>query len=217
MKNIPVFTAVNGIASLILQEIPHSGKAYILIRSVWTTVQALLEECSVFCRMAGAEEIFASWNTEELPGTHAYDLTAMSCVKAQLPAPLQPVELVALTPENSRDYLDIYNSCFRQVPGAATYSQRDLKRLYDRDAAWLARKNGRFAAVAEISMEGLEGIAVLPEFRGLGFDLAAQVLQMVPSLTVRLKVASANDRAIRLYERLGFVPDGIVSRWFRLP
>ena len=28
MKNIPIFTAVNGTASLILQEIPISGKAF---------------------------------------------------------------------------------------------------------------------------------------------------------------------------------------------
>ena len=42
MKNIPIFTAVNGTASLILQEIPISGKAYVILRSVWTTAEALL-------------------------------------------------------------------------------------------------------------------------------------------------------------------------------
>ena len=216
MKNIPVFTAVHGAASLILQEIPYSGKAYILIRSVWTTVQALLEECRSFCRMAGAETIFASWDLQTLPGEHAYDLIAMTCIKAQLPAPRQPVELTELTPENGQDYLRIYNSCFRDVPGAATYGQRDLKRLYHQDTAWLAHVDGAFAAVAEISQTGLESIAVLPEYRGLGFDLAAQVLQMVPALTVRLKVASTNTRAIHLYQKLGFTETETVSRWFRL-
>ena len=133
-----------------------------------------------------------------------------------MPDPVRPVELVPLTRENSRDYLRIYNRCFETVPGAATYGQRDLDRLYDQDLAWLARRDGQFAAVAEISGEGLESIAVLPEFRGLGFDLAAAVLQMVPSLTVRLKVASTNDRAKRLYQRLGFVEAETVSRWWRV-
>lgn len=216
MKNIPVFTAVNGTASLILQEIPFSGKAYILIRSVWTTASALLEECCQFCRMAGAEQIFASWGTEDLPGTHSYDLIAMTCEKAALPAPRRLVTLEPLTPENGGDYLAVYNRCFREVPGAATYGQRDLKRLYDTDCAFLVRQDGSAAAVAEICEEGLEGIAVLPQFRGLGFDLAATVLQMVPSVTVRLKVASTNSRAIALYERLGFVRETIVSRWWKI-
>lgn len=216
MKNIPVFTGTHGTASLIFQEIPISGKAYVLIRSVWTTLPGLLEECSQFCRAVGAEQIFASYGTEELPGTHAYDLIAMTCAKAALPLPAAEVELEPLTPENGEAYLQIYNRCFAAVSGAATYGQKDLRRLYDRDLAWLVRKNGTYAAVAEISEEGLEGIAVLPEFAGLGYDLAAAVLQMVPRSTVSLKVASDNPRARRLYDRLGFRESGIVSRWWKI-
>lgn len=216
MKNIPVFTAAAGVATLILAEIPHKQIAYILIRSVWTDAAALLEECSRFCRMAGAETVYASWEDRTLPGEPAYDMLSMTCRKADLPAPAAPVELVALTPENGPDYLSIYQQCFRSVPGAATYTHRDLARLYDTDMAWLARKDGCFAAIAEISREGLEGIGVLPEFRGLGFDLAAAVLRMVPSLTVSLKVASTNAPALRLYGRLGFTAGPVISRWFRV-
>lgn len=215
MKNIPVFTAVNGIASLILQEIPHSGKAYILIRSVWTGAAALLEECRGFLRAAGAEEVYASWGVEDLPGEHAYDLIAMTCRKADLPGPQRDLDLEPLTRENGEAYLRIYNRCFQTVSGAATYGPRDLERLYGEDKAWLVKENGIYAAVAEISEEGLEGIAVLPEFRGLGYHLALAVLPMVPSLTLNLKVAGNNSRAIALYERLGFTPTHTVSRWFR--
>lgn len=216
MKNIPVFTAANGTASLILQEIPISGKAYVLVRSVWTSAAALLEECVSFCRIAGAETVFAAWGTEDLPGEHAYDLIAMTCEKRALPQPRQPLQPVPLTPDNGGDYLAVYNRCFRTVSGAATYGQKDLKRLYDQDKAWLVYRDGICAAVAEISEEGLEAIAVLPEFAGLGFDLAATVLQMVPSTTVSLKVASDNPRAGRLYDRLGFRKQGLVSRWWKI-
>ena len=216
MKNIPVFTATNGTASLIFQEIAVSGKAYVLIRAVWTTAAALLEECVQFCRAVGAETIYASWGVEELPGEHAYDLIAMSCPKAALPQPRQPLTPEPLTPDNGEDYLAVYNRCFRAVSGAATYGQKDLKRLYDQDTAWLVYRDGVCAAVAEISEEGLEGIAVLPEYAGLGFDLAATVLQMVPRTTVSLKVASDNPRARRLYDRLGFRETGLVSRWWKI-
>ena len=216
MKNIPVFTATNGTASLIFQEIAVSGKAYVLIRAVWTTAAALLEECVQFCRAVGAETVYASWGVEELPGEHAYDLIAMSCPKAALPQPRQPLMPESLTPDNGEDYLAVYNRCFRAVSGAATYGQKDLKRLYDQDTAWLVYRDGVCAAVAEISEEGLEGIAVLPEYAGLGFDLAATVLQMVPRTTVSLKVASDNPRARRLYDRLGFRETGLVSRWWKI-
>ena len=56
MKNIPMFTSAYGIATLILREIPWSGSAYVLVRSVWNDqTAALLEECRGFCRAVGAK------------------------------------------------------------------------------------------------------------------------------------------------------------------
>ena len=87
MKDIPVFTAENGLATLILSEIAHSGRAYVLIRAVWTEPGALLEECRGFCRACGAEEIYSSWGVKELPGKPAWELLGMECDKAELPQP----------------------------------------------------------------------------------------------------------------------------------
>ena len=217
MKNIPMFTSSYGLATLILKEIAWNGRAYVLVRSVWNDqIAALLDECRSFCRAVGAEEIYASWDAEELPAEHAWDMIDMACPKSALPAPRQTVELEQATPETAEDYLRIYNQCFRDVPAAASYDRKSLEPLYGEDLIWLAKVRGQYAAVAEISKEGLEGIAVLPEFRGLGFDLAAAVLRMVPSTEVRLKVASTNVRARRLYDRLGFAEVGISRRWYRL-
>lgn len=217
MKNIPMFTSSYGVATLILREIGWSGHAYVLVRSVWNGRTAqLLEECRGFCRAVGAEEIYASWETNELPAEHAYDMIAMIRPKADLPEPAQSVELEQVTPETAEEYLRIYNRCFRDVPSAASYDRKSLEPLYGEDLAWLARVDGQFAGVAEISKEGLEGIAVLPEFRGLGRELALSVLPMVPSPTLRLKVASTNRRAMALYVRLGFVREKLERRWYRL-
>ena len=217
MKNIPMFTSSYGLATLILKEIAWNGRAYVLVRSVWNDqIAALLDECRSFCRAVGAEEIYASWDAEELPAEHAWDMIDMACPKSALPAPRQTVELEQATPETAEDYLRIYNQCFRDVPAAASYDRKSLEPLYGEDLIWLAKVRGQYAAVAEISKEGLEGIAVLPEFRGLGYDLALTVLPMVPRKTVQLKTATVNERAIRLYERLGFVRTGVISRWWKL-
>lgn len=216
MKNIPVFTSPYGIATLILREIPWSGSAYVLVRSVWNgQAAALLEECRGFCRAVGAESVFAAYDAEELPAEPAYDMIRMARPKAGLPEPGK-LELAPLDRENSAAYLEIYNRCFITVPSAASYDQNSLEPLYGEDLAWLAKVNGQYAGVAEISKEGLEGIAVLPEYRGLGHDLALAVLQMVPSPVLRLKVASTNTRAIALYQRLGFIPECVEKRWFYL-
>ena len=217
MKNIPMFTSSYGLATLILKEIAWNGRAYVLVRSIWNDqTAALLDECRSFCRAVGAEEIYASWDAEELPAEHAWDMIDMACPKSALPAPRQTVELEQAAPETAEDYLRIYNQCFRDVPAAASYDRKSLEPLYGEELIWLAKVRGQYAAVAEISKEGLEGIAVLPEFRGLGYDLAAAVLRMVPSTEVRLKVASTNVRARRLYDRLGFAEVGISRRWYRL-
>lgn len=216
MKDIPMFTGTHGMASLVLKEIAVSGRAYVVIRAIWNgQTEAFLQECLGFCRAVGAEEVYASYDLEELPASHAYDMIAMEVEKAALPTG-SPVEPIPLTEENGQAFLDIYNACFRDFPGASTYGRADLLRILEKDCGFLAKKGEKFAAIAEISENGLESIAVLPEFRGLGYDFALSVLAMVPRKTVRLKVASTNEKALALYTRLGFVQTGILSRWYCL-
>ena len=59
MTDIPVFTAADGIATLILHEIPARKEGYILVRAVFGSLAGLLRECADFCRGAGAERVYA--------------------------------------------------------------------------------------------------------------------------------------------------------------
>ena len=59
MKDIPVFTTENGAASLILGEIPYRGEAFVRIQDSLEP-ESLLKECVSFCRMCGAERVYAS-------------------------------------------------------------------------------------------------------------------------------------------------------------
>lgn len=217
MNNIPIFTAVNGMATLILKEVPVCGRAYVMLRSVWNgKTAALLEECAQFCRAVGAEEIFACDDGNELPAEAAYEVVELSISKDALPKPQKPVELVPLRQDNSAEYLRIFNGCFRDLHSAASYGPADIRRLLGKDLAFLARVDGQYAGIAELGDNYLEAVAVLPQFRGLGFDLTASVLAKLPGPVVRLKVASTNERALRLYRRMGFGEDRTVRKWFRL-
>ena len=103
MNNIPVFTTQGGTATLILREIPISGKAYVLLRTVLPgQAENLVAECASFCKMCGAEEIFASWEDGDLPFLPpAYDIYLLHVAKSALPEG-KPVHLVPMTPEKDR-------------------------------------------------------------------------------------------------------------------
>ena len=215
MRNIPIFTAENGITSLILREIPYSRRAYVLVRSVWNgQAEALLRECALFCRAAGAEEVYASYELEPLPAAPAYSMLQMVCPAGMLPLPEQFVELQPVTADTLQDYRAIYNRCFRQLPGAAAYGQEDVQRLIDSGTGWLVRQDGLWAGVVETGAQTLEGIGILPEFRGLGYRTAVTALQPMRNGEIRLKVSDHNSSALRLYARMGFQRETILSRWW---
>lgn len=202
-------------ASLILKEIPYSGAAYVLVRSVWNgQTAALLEECAAFCRAAGAERVYASDGKNDLPSEHAYDMVMLTMQREDLPHSDCFAELEPISAQNGAEYLAVYNACFREIPGAASYGKKDLQRLIEHKSGFLTRKNGVCAGVAELENDELAGICVLPEYKGLGYDLALTALKRLETPVVRLKTASTNKKALSLYHRLGFGNETLISRWW---
>ena len=219
MNNIPVFTAQGGTATLILREIPISGKAYVLLRTVLPGMEEnLAAECASFCRMCGAEEIFASWADGDLPFLPpAYDIYLLHVSKSALPEG-KPVQLVPMTPENDAIYQRIYNRCFSYVSHALSYDRGQIARIYrEHQRAFLALDaENRPYGIGELHGNELAAVAVLPKRRGTGTDLALSLLQLCPGEDLKVTVASDNEAAMHLYEKLGFHMSGVESRWFQV-
>ena len=108
MKDFPMFDTEFGIASLVLKEIPYKGEAYILLREVWDAEQ-LLAECVSFCRMAGAEKIFATGHEEYM--SEAFEVYAFD----YLMKPFK-VERVIQTLERARDRLLLRKAALQAAP-----------------------------------------------------------------------------------------------------
>jgi GNAT superfamily N-acetyltransferase len=219
MNNIPVFTTQGGTATLILREIPISGKAYVLLRTVLPgQAENLVAECASFCKMCGAEQIFASWADGDLPFlAPAYDIYLLHVEKSALPDG-QPVRLVPMTPENDAIYQRIYNRCFSHVSHAASYDRGQIARIYrEHQRAFLALdEDERPYGIGELHGDELAAIAVLPKYRGRGMDLAISLLHLCPGEDLKVTVVSDNASAMRLYEKLGFHLAGVESKWFRV-
>ena len=215
MKNIPVFTGSHGVATLVLKQIPWSGCAYVIVRSVWDDAKAFLDECLGFCRACGAKTVYAGYDLQQLPAPHAYDMVQLQMEKKALPQGHR-LDAEPVSAENAAEFLAIYDACFRAVPHAASYGEKDAARIVAEQTGIMVKKDGCYAGLAEVSKEGLEAIAVLPQYKGLGFSLALTALDMVPSTIPTLKTASTNKAALALYHRLGFVRTEVCSRWWCL-
>ena len=211
MKDIPVFTTENGAASLFLREIPYRSRAHIKIQSSEDPL-ALLEECISFCKMCGAEWIEAAGG----PALEKFPLiTSLMIMQrdregiAESDAALFPV-----TEETLSRWLDIYNDRMKDVPNAAYMSRKDGEDLLKSGDGYFIHRNGELLGIGKAKEDYLDTvISVVP---GAGQTVVQALCSLLTEDIVRLMVADAYLRAVRLYERMGFVKVKEVSRWYRV-
>lgn len=211
MKDFPMFTTENGVASLFLREIPYRQRAHIKIHSSQEP-EKLLEECIGFCRACGAEWIDAAGHEylEKYPLITA--LVAMS-------RPLDGLEqsdgcLFPVTEQTVDRWREIYNQRMADIPNCAFMDSADGKAMLAEGDGYFIHRDGKLLGIGRASGEMIDTvIAVEP---GAGETVVRALASLLTSDTARLQVASENTRAVRLYERLGFVKIKELSRWYRV-
>ena len=211
MKNIPMFTTENGAASLFLQEIPYCRRAHIKLRATQSPA-ALLDECVSFCRACGAEFIDASGH----PYLEKYPLIT-SVIEMQRGTEGMETTDAALFPvlsENVSAWREIYNRRMENIPNAAYMIPAEEKTLLDSGDGYYIHRNGQLLGIGRASGDTID--LVIAEQSGAGKDVVLALASLLTADTVKLTVASANLRAVRLYERLGFIPTKELSRWYRI-
>ena len=206
-----MFDTQYGIASLVLKEIPYKGIAYIILREVWEP-EALLEECVSFCRMAGAEIICAAGH-ETLEKFPLYtSILEMSGEAAVEPSDLK--SLFPVTEATVKQWRDIYNEKMRPIDNAATLTAFDEKRILESGGAYFVHQNGELLGIGWLDDTELLAIAAVKP--GAGKTVMNTMMSLVEGARVKLEVASTNERAIHLYEKMGFLKVREISRWYRV-
>lgn len=206
-----MFTTEYGVASLFLREIPYRGRAHIKIQSSLEP-EKLLEECVSFCRMCGAEWIDAAGHDhlEKYPLITA--LWAMQCPRAALAE--SDACLFPVTEQTLQKWLDIYNERMADVPNAAYMDSRDGRELLKTGDGYFVHRDGQLLGIGKAKGDFIDTvIAVRP---GAGETVVRALCGVLQCETVRLWVASENHRAVRLYQRLGFIKTKELSRWYRV-
>lgn len=212
MKDIPVFTTDYGVSSLILKEIPYKQLAFIYVRDVQPgQLKQHLEECISFCRMAGAERILAKGH-EEL---QSYPLHSVVVEMTLLLDQQEPeANLWPVTGETVAKWREIYNQAMGKFDNHATLTFHDEKRILQSGGAYFVHKDGDLLGIGW--MEGQELLALVSTVPGMGETVARTLFTTAASDKVTLEVVSDNLRAVRLYEKMGFVKTREISRWYRL-
>ena len=213
MRDFPIFTTDYGVSSLFLKEIPYKKEAYICIRDVQPGFfREHLKECADFCKIAGAEHIYASGN-ENLQGNplHATVVEMRGRVDTGADGIAQ---LFPVTEQTVGRWREIYNRKMLRVDNSGTLEARDEQKILTSGGAYFVHDHGTLLGIGWLEDGKL--LAVASEVPGAGERVVRTLLSLEDGRSVTLEVASTNTRAIRLYEKLGFLPVREISRWYRV-
>ncbi len=211
MKDIPVYTTPDGVASLFLREIPYRKRAHIKIQSSMNP-EHLLEECIAFCRLAGAQWIDAAGHEYLQKYPLITSLYSMQIQREALPE--TDACLFPVMESNVAKWLEIYNERMEQVPNAAYMDSADGKQLLQSGDGYFVHREGQLIGIGKAKGDFIDTvISVMP---GMGQTVVSALASTLTGETVKLMVADANERAMRLYERMGFIKVQELSRWYRV-
>ena len=211
MKDIPVFTTEYGVASLVLKEIPYQGMAYVIIRDSLEP-EELLAECAAFCRVCGAEKVFAAGHEilESRPfHTAMWEMRCDTAAIADTDAALRPVQ-----EQTVERWREIYNQKVRSVPNGAWMTEVDGREMLKKGDGYFIHRNGELLGIGRASAEMIDWVAAVKS--GAGRDVVCALAHALTGDTAVLTVASENQKAVRLYESLGFLKTAEIARWYVL-
>lgn len=209
MKDIPVFDTETGVSTLVLKEIPYKRIAYVKVQGVQPGgLEEHLRECVGFCRMCGAERVFATGHPElERWPLHCKVLKLSRGVEErEAPASLFPV-----TEATVRRWRDIYNEKMGRVDNAATMTAHDESEIVSSGGAYFVHDGESLLGIGWIRENEILCVAAVRP--GAGERVLGTLLTLTGEEPAVLEVASTNERALRLYERMGFLTVGERSSW----
>lgn len=211
MKDLPVFITDNGAASLVLREIPYQGDAYVTIRDS-REPEKLLEDCVTLCRAAGAVRVYATGHSvvEKYPfRTSVFRMVCATEAVGDTDAALFPVQEKTL-----EDWRQLYNKKISHVPNGAWMTQKEAEQMLVAGEGYFVHREGKALGIGRVEGHMLRFVASVE--KGAGCDVVRALCHAAFGDTVELVVASSNKKAVRLYERLGFVKTVELFRWHQV-
>ncbi len=211
MRDIPVFVTEFGAASLTLSQIPYTKTAYIRIQDTHEA-EDFLRECVNFCKMAGAEMIYATGHSicEKFPFSTA--VVSMQADKATIGS--TDACIFPVTEKTLEQWRSIYNEKVVRIPNGAWMSMQDSEKMLQQGSGYFVHMDGTLLGIGKAEGNQIQWIAsVHPRS---GENILKALCHAITEETITLEVASTNEKAMNLYKKLGFIPTNILSDWYRI-
>ena len=211
MKDLPLFTTEHGAATLILKEIPYQETAYIILRDSLEPL-ALAKECGDFCRACGAEKIYATGHDALAAYPFYTAMWEMSCIRESIPdtnAALWPVQEKTLS-----QWQSIYNEKVKKVPNGAWMTNADAEKMLQDGDGYFIHRGEILLGIGRAGGSRVDWVAATAP--GAGADVVKALAHATTEDAISLTVASTNQKAVALYEHLGFLRTAELSKWYQL-
>jgi ribosomal protein S18 acetylase RimI-like enzyme len=209
VKNIPIFTSEFGVASLILEEIPFKKEAYIRIQSSCDP-DKLLSECVSFCKMAGADHVFATGNCRLDQYPLHTEIIRMECCGIENTS--KNISVCQMTYDTLQQWCDVYNTYMRGVPTASTMTIQRLKDMVQKSCCYFVFEGNSLLGIGKA--EDLQVDAIVAIQPGRGEDVMRALCGLIDGQLVSVEVATNNIPAISLYRKMGFEERESVVKWY---
>ena len=102
----------------------------------------------------------------------------------------------------------------RNVDNAGTLESRDEKRILESGSAYFVHRSGELLGI--FWLDGNKLLAIVSVQKGAGETVMHTMMSLREGEPMTLEVASTNARAIRLYEKAGFLPTAELCRWYQV-
>lgn len=209
MKDLPAFTTENGVASIVLQEIPYTQNAYVTIHSS-ASPKEFIRECGGFCRAAGAERVYAKGHEKLKDYPYHTAIWEMEGLLSAIPD--LGAECTAVSEETLEKWCEIYNRKMAAVPNAA-YMGRHKKDMILAGGCFVY-EGQVLLGIGMVSDKKIDAVASL--ISGGGEKIVSSLCHKLGTERIALQVASENHKAVALYEKLGFQKQAELGKWYKI-
>ena len=211
MHDIPMFTTQNGVAFLVLQEIPNNGVAYICINDSHNP-EMFLQECCDFCRAVGAELVYADGISATGNYPHYTDVIEMRQLLCDIPE--TTAKLIPVDEDSLEKWRQLYNENMQSVPAAFYMSIGRAEEILKMGTGYFVFRDDELLGIGVAGGDRIDSVVSLTP--GAGKDVLCALCSVLTDEEVILEVASQNNRAVAFYKKMNFVTTKTKYRWYKI-
>ncbi|MBA5850251.1 GNAT family N-acetyltransferase [Clostridium sp. cel8] len=230
---------IAGMASIVLKESSNRGVSYIInidisegIDNKKETLSEIIEESRNISKKYGGKEIFLGTKDDTIIRylnmlNIEKKYSAIRMTLGNVMVKHSPLKLVKLSEKNKKEYLNIYNDAFKEVPNGTTLIDSDIDEYiknHNENNCYITVLNNEMIGFLQFYIKDGVGefdLGLIKSARGKGYgklilETAISFLKSKKVKEISLIVITKNTIAYDMYKKRGFKKSELISEWFQV-